>query len=678
MKVAYVTTYDASNPDSWSGTGHYIAKSLERQGVEISYIGPLEDRGSSLLGLRRAAVRLLGGRRVLRERDARVARGYAEQVEEQLRRVDADWILSPGTIPIAELRVSTPIAFWTDATFSQMIGYYPEFQKLAGASVRAGNLLEQHALKRASLAIYASDWAARSAMNDYGADPAKVNVLPFGANMPAQYDPAEIDRIIEQRGRDVCRLLFVGVDWERKGGDLALAITRRLYDAGVRAELTIVGGAPEIPAAMRDIAKTTGFIAKNTTYGKSTMERLFAESHFLLLPTRAECFGIVMAEASSFGVPSFASDVGGVPGVIRDGVNGFMFPLESIVEGAASRIAELWSDRDQYDALCRTALEESRTRLNWDVAGRELVKLLSGKRTSARIDVDGDGPEARTVSSSRVEGGRRLRGQGTPPATKDSPTVSVITVARNAAHHIEETITAVLAQTYANVEYIVVDGGSTDGTVDILRKYDDRIDYWVSEPDGGIYDAMNKGLDLVSDPEAYVIFANADDRIASPEAIDRAIARGNGADVIYGKMRLSDGEATGIMGREVKTSDLARETLCHPATLMRRRVFDAVGRFDTTFRIAADYDLIVRCFQYPVESQFVDEIIAEMRMGGMSEARFMLSCRERKRVVRERFNSLARLSGVWQVNLYDIPRNLARHWLDRAGLLGHWRALRRS
>ena len=111
---------------------------------------------------------------------------------------------------------------------------------------------------------------------------------------------------------------------------------------------------------MRDIAKVAGFIAKGTTYGKSTMERLFAESHFLLLPTRAECFGIVMAEASSFGVPSIASNVGGVPGVIRDGVNGFMFPLESIVDDAARRVAELWGNRERYDALCRSALEESR------------------------------------------------------------------------------------------------------------------------------------------------------------------------------------------------------------------------------------------------------------------------------------------------------------------------------
>jgi glycosyltransferase involved in cell wall biosynthesis len=237
---------------------------------------------------------------------------------------------------------------------------------------------------------------------------------------------------------------------------------------------------------------------------------------------------------------------------------------------------------------------------------------------------------------------------------------------------------AVLAQSYPNVEYILIDGGSTDGTLDVIRRYDDRVDYWISERDAGIYDAMNKAVSLVSDPEAYLLFSNAGDRLATSFALEKAVSLGGGADLIYGKMRLTDGDAAGIQGREVDLNDLSRQTLCHPATFMRRRVFDEVGRFDTSFRIAADYDLIVRSFQHPVKTKFVDEIIAEMRMGGVSEDQFMLSCSERKRVVRERFDMPARLAGVWHVNLYDIPRNAARQWLGRAGLLRHWRALRRS
>ena len=111
---------------------------------------------------------------------------------------------------------------------------------------------------------------------------------------------------------------------------------------------------------------------------------------------------------------------------------------------------------------------------------------------------------------------------------------------------------------------------------------------------------------------------------------------------------------------------------------MRRRVFDQVGKFDTSYRIAADYDHIVRCFAAPVSTRFVDVIVAKMRMGGVSEDRFLLSCRERKAVIRKRFPLVPRLRGILQVNLYDIPRNTARRMIDRAGLLGHWRALKGS
>jgi hypothetical protein len=133
-----------------------------------------------------------------------------------------------------------------------------------------------------------------------------------------------------------------------------------------------------------------------------------------------------------------------------------------------------------------------------------------------------------------------------------------------------------------------------------------------------------------------------------------------------------------VIGREVQLEDLARQTLCHPATFVRKKVFDRVGEFDTSYKIAADYDHIVRCFTAPVSTQFVDVIVARMRMGGLSEDRFMLSCRERKAVIRRHFPLLRRLAGVWQVNLYDIPRNAVRRFLANVGLLGHWRALKGS
>lgn len=262
--------------------------------------------------------------------------------------------------------------------------------------------------------------------------------------------------------------------------------------------------------------------------------------------------------------------------------------------------------------------------------------------------------------------------------TGTGPLVSIVTAVFNGAEHIGQTIEAVAEQTYPNIEHIVVDGGSNDGTVDILERYRDTLAYWVSEPDRGVYHAMNKGIDLVTNPESYILFANSDDHLYSPQAIQRVIDASSGEDLVYGRMILTDGAYSGVVGKRVELDDLATETLCHPATFVRRKVFDSVGRFDTGYAIAADYDHMVRCFAAPVSTRFVDVIVSTMRMGGLSEERFMLSCRERKQVIRRRFPLMPRLRGVWQVNLYDIPRNVARRWIDRAGLLGHWRALKGS
>lgn len=276
-----------------------------------------------------------------------------------------------------------------------------------------------------------------------------------------------------------------------------------------------------------------------------------------------------------------------------------------------------------------------------------------------------------------AEGGNRTRGVFSTGSPKQ-PLVSVITVVHNGAGHLAKTIRAVAEQSYRNVEHIIVDGASTDGTLDVIRANDSSLGYWLSAPDSGIYDAMNKGIEFVGDPESYIIFANSDDKLHSAAAIENAMASGKGEDLLYGRMVLGDGITSATVGQAVTLEDLARQTICHPSTFVRRRIFDEVGRFDTSYRIAADYDHIVRCFSHPVSTRFIDVVVSDMSMGGTSEASYMESCRERKEVVKEHFSGMTRLTGVWQVNLYDIPRNTTRHWLDRVGLLGRWRAMKRS
>jgi glycosyltransferase involved in cell wall biosynthesis len=147
-----------------------------------------------------------------------------------------------------------------------------------------------------------------------------------------------------------------------------------LKDAGLSIELNIVGCFP--PVALPDFVKIRGFISKADQAGRDILDSLFAKSHFLIFPSRAECYGLVSAEANAYGVPAIASDRGGIPTVVKDGVNGRIFSLEEYVDKATKFIIEHMNDHLKYALLCQNAYYEFLRRLNWRAAGTELMCLL--------------------------------------------------------------------------------------------------------------------------------------------------------------------------------------------------------------------------------------------------------------------------------------------------------------
>jgi hypothetical protein len=184
MKIAYVTTYDSSDLHAWSGSGSYILRALQDVGFQTESIGNLKERTIWLLlsMLKRACYSLLS-RTYLRDREPRILMDYSNQVKRLLASINYDIVFSPGTIPIAYLQIEKPIVFWTDATFAGMIDFYPEFTNLCTETKKNGDRMEQLALSKCHLAIYASEWAANTAIQNYDVDPAKVKVVPFGANI---------------------------------------------------------------------------------------------------------------------------------------------------------------------------------------------------------------------------------------------------------------------------------------------------------------------------------------------------------------------------------------------------------------------------------------------------------------------------------------------------------------
>ncbi|HEY9659173.1 MAG TPA: hypothetical protein V6C65_12020, partial [Allocoleopsis sp.] len=250
MKIAYVTTYDSTDVHAWSGLGTYILQTLQQTGFQVEPVGNLKERRRSLWRskLKYHYYTKLLSKTYLKNREPAILMDYAAHVEKSLNLIEPDIIFSPGTIPIAYLETEKPIVVWTDATFAGLVNFYPGFDNLCAETIRNGNKMEQIALSKCQLAIYSSEWAARTAIQYYDVDPAKVKVVPFGANIGCDRTLTDIKRIIEHKSKnfDVCKLLFLGVDWHRKGGEKALEVAQLLNQRGIKTELHIVGCTPPL------------------------------------------------------------------------------------------------------------------------------------------------------------------------------------------------------------------------------------------------------------------------------------------------------------------------------------------------------------------------------------------------------------------------------------------------
>lgn len=160
MRIAYVTIYESSDIHSWSGSGFHIRSALTNRGFQILPIGNLKDKCYLITKAKQILYKTLFSKRYLRDREPFLLKSYACQVEKSLSSINCDAIFSPGTIPIAYLCTEKLLIFWADATFAGMINFYPGFKNLCSETIRDGNRMEQLALSKCRLAIYASEWAS--------------------------------------------------------------------------------------------------------------------------------------------------------------------------------------------------------------------------------------------------------------------------------------------------------------------------------------------------------------------------------------------------------------------------------------------------------------------------------------------------------------------------------------
>lgn len=373
MRIAYATTFDAKDVHNWSGTPFHMSQALAKSGLDIDYIGSLKRQLPPLFKLKQTWNKYVLNRRESPRFNVTAAKAYSMQVAKRLSGHQA--VLSPLINPIAYLETNVPIVLWTDAVYSALLGFYPAFAAHSAETINQGNDITAACLARTRLAIFSSDWAARSAMELYGTSKEKIKVVPFGANIENYPSHNEIKPLIEKRAQDKINLLFLAKSWERKGGDIALAVAKALHKAGYNVQLNIVGYTPKIEPL--PYVKCLGFISKQTLEGKARIHELLLNSHFLILPSRADACPMVFAEANAFGLPCLTTYVGGIATAVKNNINGMTFGLDASIDTYCQYIVTLLEKRSNYEALALSAHHEYESRLNWQVATQEVKRLIA-------------------------------------------------------------------------------------------------------------------------------------------------------------------------------------------------------------------------------------------------------------------------------------------------------------
>ncbi|HMK25153.1 MAG TPA: glycosyltransferase family 4 protein [Chitinophagaceae bacterium] len=372
MKIGFASRLNPLDKRSWSGTAYYSYQQIKKNYEVEIFNYKWTWRVREWLTMQKSLNRKFFKKQTAVEFLKSYAKYFSKQLQKDLEKKPVDVLfVSASSQLIAYLETDIPVIYMTDATFQQLQGYYPSFSDLAAYNIKQGIELDKKAFQKAAHCMLASEWNKDSAINDYGIDSPKISVVPCGANM--DMIPAATELNMDASGQ--CRLLFLAVEWDRKGGEIVLETFRLLKQKGINPHLHIIGCVPPHDLSGEKNITVIPFLDKNNKDDFQQLHKIFLQTDFLLLPTRAECAGVVFSEASAYGIPSITTNTGGVGSYVQDGINGYTLPFHAGADAYAQKTEQLFSDPKALQNLKQSSRKYYEERLNWDLWGRRFQQI---------------------------------------------------------------------------------------------------------------------------------------------------------------------------------------------------------------------------------------------------------------------------------------------------------------
>jgi len=372
MKILYLSYENSDGIKTWSGTTKSIRDFLAVDN-DIITLDNLKQPIDILFKLYSKLFYLFGYRTDY-NRNNLFIKLISKRINKKLKSLDFDLVFAPGTLFISYLTTNKPIVVWADATFADLVETYPQYSKLPNWQLKSGHKLESKALNNAAKVIFAASWCLDSATNYYNIEKEKLEVIPFGSNIKNDLSANDIINYAKSKDKNKINLMFIGADWDKKGGDILLDIYSELKKLNPSYELDIVGSKPNNPVDIVGV-RFHGFLDKSKKAKKEKLDSIFKKSHYFILPSKAEAFGIVVCEANSYGLPVFANCVGGFKDTVKSGINGELFDIKENPKLIAAKINDSIS-KGRYETKSLNSFNHYENNFRWETSIEKINKLL--------------------------------------------------------------------------------------------------------------------------------------------------------------------------------------------------------------------------------------------------------------------------------------------------------------
>jgi glycosyltransferase involved in cell wall biosynthesis len=376
MRLASLHHSDLNSEALWSGIPLNIMRNLRALGHEVALVHKLEPQAPFAGRVKTWFYKYAREKQYLMNRDPAMIRLRAKDGNRKLKAIGAvDAVLVTYPPDAAFVETSAPVILLHDATWPLLLDYYPGYERsrMARETIEGGMLLDRLAIERCDRLVYFSRWAESSAVETFAASRGKVSTALPGPNMVDLPARENVHSFLDRRGQGPMRLLFLGVEWHRKGGDIAVRVAAEIERRGVPVELHVAGCKPE--GEVPQFVRAHGMLRKDVEREAKELRELLETSDFFLLPTRADALGVVFAESAAFGLPVMTAATGGVADAVREEW-GFAPPPGTAAQSYADWAIERFRNRAEYERLAWLARDAYEGELNWPAYCRHIVSKV--------------------------------------------------------------------------------------------------------------------------------------------------------------------------------------------------------------------------------------------------------------------------------------------------------------